>query len=194
MITDISDVKIEKLENPKFVKPVKILYKQEGQEKVWEAVKAHDSVAILLYHKEKDSYLLVKQFRPPVYLNHGIKFTYEMCAGIIDKDKELIEIAKEEILEECGYDVPIKNINKLTTYYANVGVAGAKQHLFFAQIDKTQKVGEGGGVENERIELFFLPRSKVDEFLLDDSKAKTPGLMFGLLFVKSLKNMQKLSI
>jgi UDP-sugar diphosphatase len=186
MITDISDVEVGELTNPKFVKPVRISYKQEGLKKTWEAVKAHDSVAVLLYHKEKNSYLLVKQFRPPVFLNHGIKFTYEMCAGIVDKDKDLAQIAKEEILEECGYDVPLGDIKKLTSYYANVGVAGAKQHLFFAHINESQRVGEGGGIENERIELYFLPKNEVDTFLLDDSKAKTPGLMFGLMFVENI--------
>jgi len=185
MITDISDVKVGVLENPKFVKPVRITYKQEGKLKTWEAVKAHDSVAILLYHKEKDAFLLVKQFRPPVFLNHNIKFTYEMCAGIVDKDKPLNLIAKEEILEECGYDVPVDEIKEITSYYANVGVAGAKQYLFFANIDESQKVSDGGGIEHERIELFFLPRKDIDKFLLDETKAKTPGLMFGLLLIKN---------
>jgi len=48
MITDISDVEIVELKEPKFVRPVRILYKQEGKQKSWEAVKAHDSVAVLL--------------------------------------------------------------------------------------------------------------------------------------------------
>jgi 8-oxo-dGTP pyrophosphatase MutT (NUDIX family) len=32
-------------------------------------------------------------------------FTTELCAGIVDKSKSLEEIACEEILEECGYNV-----------------------------------------------------------------------------------------
>ncbi len=41
--------------------------------------------------------------------------TYEMCAGIVDKEgATLKEIAQAEILEECGYDVPIENIEKIT--------------------------------------------------------------------------------
>ncbi len=32
-------------------------------------------------------------------------FTTELCAGIVDKSKSLEEIACEEVLEECGYNV-----------------------------------------------------------------------------------------
>lgn len=31
--------------------------------------------------------------------------TIELCAGIVDKDKSLAEIAAEEVFEECGYKV-----------------------------------------------------------------------------------------
>lgn len=40
--------------------------------------------------------------------------TYEMCAGIVDKDCSVEQIAKEEVLEECGYDVPLDHIEKIT--------------------------------------------------------------------------------
>jgi UDP-sugar diphosphatase len=32
-------------------------------------------------------------------------FTLELCAGIVDKKKTLTEIAAEEVLEECGYEI-----------------------------------------------------------------------------------------
>ena len=39
--------------------------------------------------------------------------TYELCAGILDKAKDLVEIAKEEVLEECGYDVPLEKFERM---------------------------------------------------------------------------------
>ena len=100
--------------------------------RTWEAVKSFDSVAVLLYHKGKNSFLLVKQFRPPVFMNHpDYNFTYELCAGIIDKDKSLEEIAKEEIDEECGFEVSLENIVKITSFFTNVGVSGGKQASLF---------------------------------------------------------------
>lgn len=42
--------------------------------------------------------------------------TLELCAGIVDKDKSWSEIAREEILEECGYDVPVERVEEVMTY------------------------------------------------------------------------------
>lgn len=60
--------------------------------------------------------LMVRQFRPALYaalLRKSIQesspppalaagFTCELCAGLVDKEKSLQQIAKEEIYEECG--------------------------------------------------------------------------------------------
>ena len=181
------DFKIATLEDTKFVHPVKITYNQNGIDKQWEAVKSFDSVAVLLYHEEKNSFLLVQQFRPPVYLNDKSKlFTYELCAGIVDKNKSLVQIAKEEIDEECGYDVPLESIEKISSFYTNVGVSGGLQTLFYAKINDSMKIHDGGGINDEQIELMYLPIEKSDEFIFDESKAKTPGLMFS--FYWFLKN------
>ncbi|MEA3290464.1 MAG: NUDIX hydrolase [Campylobacterota bacterium] len=176
---NVENFNLTNLEDPKFVKPVRINYKQNGTEKTWEAVKSHDSVAVLLYHKQKDVFILVKQFRPPVYMNHAeYDFTYELCAGIVDKDKPLVQIAKEEIEEECGYDINVEEIKFINSFFTNVGVSGGKQHLFFAMIDDKMKIHEGGGINDEHIELEYLKVSDSKKFIYDTTKAKTPGLMF----------------
>ncbi|QKF82479.1 NUDIX domain-containing protein [Halarcobacter ebronensis] len=190
MNNKIEEFKISKLDNTKFVHPVKITYKQNGINKSWEAVKSFDSVAILLYHETKNAFLLVKQFRAPVYLNDKSKLcTYELCAGIVDKNKTLQEIAKEEIDEECGFDVSLENIEKITSFYTNVGVSGGCQTLFYAKIDDSMKIHEGGGIQDELIELMYLPLKDYEEFIFDESKAKTPGLMFSFMWF--MKNKTK---
>ncbi len=43
--------------------------------------------------------------------------TYELCAGLVDKpDLSLEEIARQEVLEECGYDVPASKLRRITSY------------------------------------------------------------------------------
>jgi len=167
------------LKDPKFITPVRINYTQNGKVKSWEAIKSHNSVAVLLYHEQKDAFLLVKQLRITTLLNHHETdgYTIELCAGIVDKEMPLVEIAKEEILEECGYDVPLKDIQRITSYYTSVGFSGAKQTMYFAKIDESMRVGDGGGIDDEEIELFFLPLSKAKEFMFDENYKKTPGLM-----------------
>jgi UDP-sugar diphosphatase len=175
---NITNLTTTKLENPKFVQPLRINYTQNNKQKSWEAVKSHDSVSILLYHTDKNAFLVVKQFRPPVYVhNNDYPFTYELCAGIVDKDISLVQIAQEEIDEECGYKVKLEDISKINSFFTNVGVSGAKQHLYFAKIDESMKIHEGGGINDEQIELEFITIEKSKEFMFDETKAKTPGLI-----------------
>ncbi|RXJ81124.1 NUDIX hydrolase [Arcobacter sp. F2176] len=179
----IKNFKTSILEDTKFVHPVKLTYNQNGIDKTWEAVKSFDSVAVLLYNIDKNAFLLVKQFRAPVYLNDKSNLcTYELCAGIIDKDISLEMIVKEEIDEECGYNVPLENIEKITSFYTNVGISGGKQNLYYAQINDNMKVHNGGGIHDEQIETMYLPINEYKEFIYDESKAKTPGLMFSFIW------------
>ncbi|WP_305863697.1 NUDIX domain-containing protein [Aliarcobacter butzleri] len=193
MTNIIENLEISTLEDTKFIKPLKVTFNLNGKRKTWEAVRSHDSVSILLYHMQKNAILLVKQFRVPVYLNDKSQtFTYELCAGLVDKEKSLEEIAIEEIDEECGYEVNKKDIQKVTSFFTNVGISGAKQHLYFAKIDESMKIHDGGGVNDEQIELYFLPINSIDEFIFDESKAKTPGLIFSLYWF--LKNKNELGL
>ena len=97
----ISDIRLGECEESSFVKTRRMHYTQKGVQKSWDMVDVHDSVSILIYHKEKNAFVLVKQFRPPVYLQNSDGYTYELCAGIVDKESSLEQIAKEEIDEEC---------------------------------------------------------------------------------------------
>ena len=175
----IKNVTITTCENSNFVKPKRIKYLQNGVSKIWDMVEVHDSVAILLYHKENNTLVVVKQFRPPVYLKNSDGYTYELCAGIVDKDKTLAEIAHEEILEECGYSVPLDKIERITSFYTAVGFAGSVQTLYFASISASMRVNDGGGVDVEMIEVVEIPVNEAKIFAMDETKAKTPGLMFG---------------
>lgn len=176
---EIKDFSVSKQQEHKFVKPVQLHYSQDGNLRSWEAVKSHDSVSVLLYHTEKNALLIVKQFRPPVYMNHiQHTCTYELCAGIVDKQTSLEQIAREEIDEECGYEVPLEKIKKISSFFTNVGVTGSKQHLFFTTIDNSMQIHAGGGVQNEQIILEYIPLAEAKTFLFNEELAKTPGLMF----------------
>jgi UDP-sugar diphosphatase len=178
-------IKIEKIKNlckGQFLSLQKVFFEYKGKKRSWEVCKSNNSVSILLYHKEYNSFLIVKQFRMPVYLKNGDGFTYELCAGLIDKDKSDIEIAKEEILEECGYNVPLDNIRKITEFYSSVGSSGAKQILYYAEIDESMKISNGGGIDDEDIELVFIKINDAKNIIFDDNFTTTPGLKFAFLW------------
>ncbi|CAG9463436.1 unnamed protein product [Pedinophyceae sp. YPF-701] len=190
------DFEIIDMEKSAFVKPQSCSFGQDGgRRRRWDMVVSHPSVAVLLYNRTRDALVLVRQFRPPVYasemrdkgalpMSGGL--TYELCAGIVDKDKSLAEIAKEEVLEECGYDVPLASIKPLTSFISAIGISGSRQAIFYAEVDDAQKVADGGGTDadGEAIEVLALPMANLEDFLIDDSLAKSGGLMFAAMWFK----------
>lgn len=192
-----------------YVKPRRMLYMENGAKRSWDFIHSLDSVSVLLYHTQKQSLLFVKQFRPPVFVRYfdelylesskldsktfgqdDIGYTYELCAGLVDKEGKSVEqIAKEEIEEECGYKV--NNLEYITSFATAVGHSGAKQSLFYAEIDESDRVSTGGGVDGEVIESVFVGLDCLEQFLYDESKIKTPGLAFGVMWFLRNKKVCK---
>jgi len=178
----IENFSLEPLTKPNFIKSALATYTQNGVEKSWELVESHDSVAILIFHKERDSFVLVKQFRPPVYNRNGDGMTIEMCAGLIDKEKSLEQIAKEEIEEECGFCVPLDAIERITKVLSAVGTSGSSQVIYYVEVDESMRVSQGGGIEDEQIEVVEVPLCEARTFMYDESIGKTVGLMFAFMW------------
>jgi len=184
----IENIEITECKDSNFVKTQRMLYQQNGVSKAWDMVNVHDSVAILIYHTTKKSFVLVKQFRPPVFLQNKDGFTYELCAGIVDKELSLEKIAIEEIDEECGYK--LESLERVTSFYTAVGFAGAKQTLFYAEVDESMKIHEGGGIDVEEIEVVYLDVNEAKKFILDESRSKTPGIMYAMMWWFESKSLQ----
>ena len=182
MKNSIEKFTLNPLVDPKFILTSFATYEQNGIAKNWEIVQAHDSVAILIYHKGEKSFILVKQFRPAVYVNNNDGMSLELCAGIVDKKMTLQQIAQEEIEEECGYAVPLGKVEKITEFYTSVGFAGSKQTLYYAEVDESMKVSEGGGVDGELIEVITLSVEEAENVIYDEGIVKTPGLMFAFMW------------
>lgn len=125
--------------------------------------------------------------------NTGI--TYELCAGVVDSDSNYEQITKEEIFEECGYDVPLNCIEKITSYHSSVGVSGTYQTLFYAEVTDSMLVSRGGGSaeEGEMIEVVYIPIEELQTFAFDETKLKTPSLILAVLWFmqNKLPNLKK---
>ncbi|CAD7289122.1 hypothetical protein LMG7974_01353 [Campylobacter majalis] len=184
----VTDLKILPMGKSDYVKPFRMEFMQNGKRRIWDCVKVHNSVSIMLYHKEKDAFLFVKQFRPAVWYsqeNLGYKsdeqgFTYELCAGLMDKGLSEEQTIREEVLEEVGYEIDA--IEKITMCYTAFGFGGGTQTMFYACIDESMRVNDGGGVAEEAIELVFIERAKMHEFAYDESKVKGFGFMYAHLW------------
>ncbi|KAB7504228.1 Uridine diphosphate glucose pyrophosphatase [Armadillidium nasatum] len=166
---NISDIKIEPLQKSQYVKPYRMHFKQNGVRRIWDLITLHESVFIVIFNTERRKLVCVKQFRPAVYCNELAKedggleernyedasisgaegCTLEWCAGIVDKNIDVKEIAQAEVLEECGYKVPISKFEKIISCRAGVGVSGEMQTGFYVEVDDSMKVSEGGGLASE---------------------------------------------
>lgn len=69
--------------------------------------------------------------------------TLELCAGIVDKNKSLLEIAREEALEECGYDIPAEKMEEIATCRSGVGEQSALFTVYFCEVTDDMKTGAG---------------------------------------------------
>jgi len=166
----ITDVELNPLEHSNFIKLQQMKYKENNIEKVWHIAQAHDSVAVLVFNTDLQKYIIIKQFRPPVYLNREDKngYTYELCAGIKDKIKPLSLIAAEEVFEELGYLVESRNLKKLTTVHTSVGTNGAAQTIYYIEVTNAQRIGKGGGIDDEQIEVLHLTRQEIMDLIKSD--------------------------
>ena len=59
--------------------------------------------------KEENGKRIIKHEENPPSLG----LTYELCAGIVDKDTSIEQIAQAELLEECGYKVPLDKLERV---------------------------------------------------------------------------------
>lgn len=245
----LENFEIRDLDQSRFIKPYQIKFVQNGKPRLWDAIITHPSVqfiflfrslnlfkisktliflhhhthikvSCILFDTDKQAIILVKQFRPVVYVNQVIEanehshsqtnassvvgnveslaanldwskvdpnkaFTYELCAGLCDKNKSLEDTVREEIFEECGYSIGKDHpLRRVRSFRGAVGIMGSLHTIFYCEVNSSMKTGRGGGNENEGecIELFELPIDKLNAFIEDESVPKPPGLLFALLW------------
>nr|KAG5714435.1 hypothetical protein BaRGS_006881 [Batillaria attramentaria] len=107
----------------------------------------------------------------------SLGLTLELCAGILDKDHTPQQTAQMELMEECGYKVPLDSIRKITAFRNGVGTTGSKQTLFYAEVTDAMRVGKGGGLPEEG-ELIDVVETSVDrgrEIILDETVNRPVG-------------------
>lgn len=166
---DIQSLKQEEFKDSIYIKIKRFSYEKGGKRHSWDFIESLDSVSTLLYHKERQSFVFVRQFRIPLWdyqrrnniilPQNELGYSVELCSGLVDKNLSLEDIAKEECLEELGY-LPTC-MEKIGDFYSGFGSGTSKQTLFYAELDESDKKGKGGGLDDEEIEAVFV---KVKDF------------------------------
>jgi nudix-type nucleoside diphosphatase (YffH/AdpP family) len=132
---------------------------EKGEYKRYKLTRPNAACALLVDAK-KSEVILVKQHRYPIEdkANGNI---LEIVAGKVDEGETPLEAIKREILEEVGYDVPMRAIEEgdYIEFFPSPGYTDEKVYAFLVYVDEDMKVSEGGGLESERegIEIVRIP-------------------------------------
>ena len=123
------------------------------------------AVACLAHDASRGTVLLVRQHRLPIALHEcdlpgdGAHdgMSVEAPAGLIEEGETPEETMRREMLEETGYRV--RALALVADLYASPGSLSERMLLFTATYSQADRVGEGGGIEDERedIEVLEVP-------------------------------------
>ena len=122
-----------------------------------------NGATILLYNAKKKTVVLIRQFRVATWVNGNESGQLiESCAGLLDNDEPEACIRKEAI-EETGYQV--SNVRKVFQLYMSPGGVTEIVHFFIAEYDECLRQNDGGGVEDEDIDVLELPFTQAIEMI-----------------------------
>jgi nudix-type nucleoside diphosphatase (YffH/AdpP family) len=105
-----------------------------------------NSAVVLPYDPIRDTVLLTRQFRLPIYLQDGVDRSIEACAGKLEGEKAETRIIKE-IEEELGYR--IEKVDRLFELYVSPAAIMEKITFFTCAYSPADKVSDGGGLADE---------------------------------------------
>ena len=135
----------------------------EWQRQQREVYDRGNGATVLLYNRQKQSVVLVRQFRVATWVNGNLDgMLIETCAGLLDDDEPEACIRKEAI-EETGYQV--SNVRKVFQLYMSPGGVTEIVHFFIAEYDERLRQNNGGGVEDEDIDVLELPFAQAIEMI-----------------------------
>jgi len=123
-----------------------------------------DSVAIVIYEKDTDSFLFTNQFRYPT-IKEKNGWILELVAGSLELEEDAGKRVKMEVEEEIGYKV--HEVEFIKSFFVSPGGTSERILLFYSEVESKNKVFEGGGskYENEDIQLVKIKMNDVKEWL-----------------------------
>jgi len=144
-----------------------------GRNSIREIIEHPGAVVILAINEEKEI-IMIKQFRKAAE-----EVLWELPAGTIEENEELISCARRELEEETGY-YP-KKLKKAITYFSTPGFCDEKLTLFIAEdLEKREKNLD----EDEFIQVEHLKISEVLK-MVKENVIKDAKTIIGILYLKS---------
>jgi len=128
-----------------------VTFRQHRRDGQWQQRKREiydngNSAVVLPYDPGRKTVLLTRQLRLPIYLQDGIEYSVEACAGKLDGEKAETRIVKE-MEEELGYRIDA--VERLFALYPSPASVAEKIEFFTCSYSPANKVSNGGGLADE---------------------------------------------
>lgn len=142
------------------------------------------AIVVLPYDVKRRTTILVRQFRPPVYMMTGQQDLLEVIAGIVDED-DIAAAARREAEEEAG--LTLTHLEHVGCFFSIPGISTERVDYFLAEYSKKSRTSAGGGLasEHEEIEVIEMPLAELAS--LADSGALQDVKTFTLIQTLRLK-------
>ncbi len=142
-----------------------------------------DAVAVLLLNVDMKSVVLVEQFRVAVLVGRRRNdrstpdgWIIETVAGAIDANETPEAAAIRETFEETGYQ--IREPRLISKFFTSLGGVSERVFLYFAEVTDTDRIGKGGGIDDEDIKVVQLAIDELFDRLAQGS-TEDPKLLIG---------------
>src|SRR5215467_1627912 len=137
----------------------------------WSDLRSYDvlrrgpAIAIALYDPNRDTVVLVEQFRLPALLAGSSPWQIEVAAGLIDGDETAEAVAVRETREETGLTLIGEPI-PIQRYLPSTGASDESVFLFCGRVDSTSAGGVHGlPEEHEDIRVVVKPWAEIEVML-----------------------------
>jgi len=105
-----------------------------------------DSVAAIVHDPDRDLLFFAEQFRYPTVAK-GSGWLLELPAGTVDNQEAPEEALRREVLEEIGRQV--SELRPIGTFFLSPGGSSERVLLYYATVDHSAHVSNGGGSTKE---------------------------------------------
>jgi ADP-ribose pyrophosphatase len=154
----------------------------------WSALRSYDvlrrgrAAAIVLYDPDRESVVLVEQFRLPALFAGTSPWQIETAAGLIDSGETPAAVAIRETQEETGLPL-IGEPVPIQRYLPSAGGSDESVFLFCGRVDATAAGGVHGlAEEHEDIRVVVRTLAEI-EALLDQGAIESGHTLIGLYWL-----------
>ncbi|MEN4888289.1 GDP-mannose pyrophosphatase [Erwinia billingiae] len=156
----------------------------DWQQQTREVYDRGNGATVLLYNRERETVILTRQFRFPVFINGHEGYLIEAAAGLLDNMDPERRI-KAEAEEETGFK--ISTVQKVFEAYMSPGSVTEKLYFYIAEYDAGDKTSAGGGIEAEGEDIEVLEMPLKDALAAVENGLIVDGKTIMLLYHVALK-------